>query len=226
LRRTRDDRHVPDSIELRVPDPCLVVLVGPAGAGKTSFAARHFARDEVLSSDAFRALIAGDPTDQRATAPAFAVLHRTLRLRLSRRLLTVVDATSVGPADRRPLVRIAEEAGVAAVAIVLDLPDGIVLTRNEARGGLAVPEAAVRRHLARLATSLRGPGLAVEGFAQVVVLREPADVDAVRVLRVGPTGVTGVAGSGGGSADRAGSRVAGPATPSSSRARSARSRRP
>ncbi len=179
---------MPPPIELRVPDPCLVVLVGAAGAGKTTFARRHFAPDEVLSSDRFRALIAGDPTDQRASAPAFAALHRALRLRLSRGLLTVVDATSVTAADRRSLLRAAAEAGVEAVAIVLDLPEEIVLARNGARGGLAVPEEAVRRHLARLAMSGRGPGLRAEGFARVLVLREPADVDAVRVVRVERSG--------------------------------------
>ena len=43
-----------------VPDPSLVLLVGAAGAGKTTFAARHFAPDEVLSSDAYRAVVSGD----------------------------------------------------------------------------------------------------------------------------------------------------------------------
>lgn len=161
-----------------------MVLVGPAGAGKTTFAARHFAPDEVLSSDAYRALIAGDPTDQRATAAAFAALHRALRHRLSRGLLTVVDATSAGPHDRRPLLAAAAAAGVVAVAIVLDLPEETVLARNRSRGELAVPEAAVRRHLARVAASLREPGLAAEGFATVMVVREPAAVDALRVVRV------------------------------------------
>lgn len=176
---------MPDPIVLRIPDPCLVVLVGPAGAGKTTFASRHFAPDEVLSSDAFRALIAGDPGNQQASAPAFAALHRTLRERLSRGLLTVVDATSVGAAERRPLVRAAAEAGLVAVAIVLDLPEEVVVARNAARGELAVPEEALRRHLTRLASSLQGPGPGAEGFAQVVVLRDPAEVDAVRVVRVG-----------------------------------------
>ncbi|HEY5628998.1 MAG TPA: AAA family ATPase, partial [Candidatus Limnocylindrales bacterium] len=129
-----------------------------------------------------------DPGDQRATAPAFAALHRAVRRRLALGLLTVVDATSVRAEDRRPLLRAAAEARIPAVAIVLDLPEGVVLTRNEARGPTAVPELAVRRHLARLRASLHEPGLGAEGFGQVVVLRDPAAVDSVRVTRVPPAG--------------------------------------
>jgi predicted kinase len=180
---TRDDPRVPDPIVLVLPDPCLVVLVGAAGAGKSTFAARQFARDEVLSSDAFREHLTGDPADQSATGAAFAALHRALRLRLVRRKLTVVDATSVGRGDRRPLVRAAQAAGVPCIAVVLDLPDEVVLARNEARREGAVPAAVVRRHLGRLADSMRPPGLGPEGFARVCVLHDPDEVDRVVVVR-------------------------------------------
>ncbi len=170
---------------IRLPDPCLVVLVGAAGAGKSTFAGRHFAPGEVLSSDAYRELIAGNATDQRATAAAFAALHRELRRRLADRRLTVVDATSVQSAARSALLRDATAAGVPAVAIVLDLPPDVVLARNAERpGARAVPEEAVRRQLEHLRRGLEGDGLGREGFAAVVRLRDPAAVAAARVERV------------------------------------------
>jgi predicted kinase len=169
-----------------VPDPSLVVLVGPAGAGKSTFAARHFEPGEVLSSDAFRLLIAGDASDQRATRPAFGALHRALLRRSLAGRLTVVDATNVRAAARRSLVARAAAAGIPAIAIVLDLPAALVRARNASRvGGAVVPEAAVRAQLEDLGRALADPsGEAWRGFAAVHRLRTPDDVDRVSVVRV------------------------------------------
>jgi protein phosphatase len=160
---------------IRIPDPSLVVLVGAAGSGKSTFAARHFAPDEILSSDAFRALVAGDATDQRATRPAFAALHRALAQRLAAGRLSVVDATNVQSHARRTLLARARAAGVPVVAIVLDLSPEIVLARNAGRaGGAAVPDDAVRGHLSSLAATLTSDALqAWAGFDAVHHLRRP-----------------------------------------------------
>ena len=168
-----------------VADPSLIVLVGAAGSGKSTFAARHFAPAEILSSDAYRALIAGDETDQRATKPAFGRLHRELGRRLAAGQLSVVDATNIEPAARRALVTRAAGASLPATAVVLDLPPSLVLARNAARPSRVVAETIVRRHLERLRVTIDGRATPLdgEGFGQVVVLRDPAEVDAVTIVR-------------------------------------------
>lgn len=171
---------------IEIPDACLVVLVGPAGSGKSTFAARHFAPDEVLSSDAFRARIASDQRDQRATRPAFAALHATLVRRLRAGRLAVVDATNVTTAARRALTGRAAAAGMPAIAIVLDLPLPEVLARNGARR-YVVPEPAVLAQAAELRRAMEPGGLEADGFTRVVRLRSAAEVDAVRVTRAPAT---------------------------------------
>ncbi len=178
-------REMTAAHEIRLPDPCLVVLMGAAGAGKSTFAARHFGVEEVLSSDAYRGLVSGDPTDQRATGPAFAALHRALRERLRAGQLTVVDATNVTVRARAALLREAIAAGVPAIAIVLDLPADLVLARNRARPGrLAVPDAAVRSHLADLSRALAGDRLAREGFERAWRITTASDADHAAIVRV------------------------------------------
>ena len=171
--------------DIEVDDPSLIVLIGAAGSGKSTFAARHFAADEILSSDRFRAIVSGDEANQAATKAAFVLLHRTLSTRLGERRLTVVDATSVQPAARRALVARADGAGVPVTAIVLDLPAATVVARNAARPARTVDVAVVRRQLAGIRAALDGPAppLRGEGFRQIVVLRDPVEVDRVRILR-------------------------------------------
>lgn len=172
-------------VVIALPEPCLVVLIGAAGAGKTTFAARHFPAEAVLSSDGFRERVTGDPRDQRATRPAFAALHRALGRRLAAGRTTVVDATNATVHARRALVGRARAAGVPAVAIVLDLPGSLVLDRNATRGRRAVPDAAVHAHLAGVAGTRETGLLEAEGFSAVVRLADPGSVDGV-VIERGP----------------------------------------
>ena len=80
---------------IEIPELALVVMVGASGSGKSTFAARHFAPTEIVSSDVCRGLVSDDENDQRATPDAFALVHFLARTRLRRGRLTVIDATNV-----------------------------------------------------------------------------------------------------------------------------------
>src|SRR5207253_2616406 len=141
-------------LTILLPGDAMVALVGIAGSGKSTFAQAHFAPTEILSSDAFRGVVADDESDQSASEDAFALLHAALRLRLRRGRLTVVDATNVEEWGRRQLLDIAGQERRAAVAIVLDLPVEVCLERLGGRGVRPVPPPAVRRQYRELRRSL------------------------------------------------------------------------
>jgi protein phosphatase len=167
---------------LEIPDPSLVVLIGAAGAGKSTFAARHFTPDRILSSDAFRAMLSGDEADQTVSSRAFRLLHRAVVRRLEAGELTVVDATNVERNGRRSFLRRAIAARVPAVAIVLDLHPAVVLGRNAGRHSRVVDDDIVRRHLAAIRHAADPALLEAEGFDRVFVLRTPAELDAAHVV--------------------------------------------
>jgi protein phosphatase len=166
---------------ITIPDLALVVLIGPSGAGKSSFAARHFAPSEVLSSDFCRLLVADDENDQSATPAAFDVLGYIAGKRLEAGRLTVVDATSVQRDARAPLVRLAREHHVLPVAIVLDVPEKVCAERNANRPDRNLPAHAMRRQHQQLRKSIKG--LQREGFRRVFVLKGTDEIDAVSIER-------------------------------------------
>lgn len=167
-----------------LPSHALVLLIGVAASGKSTFARAHFAPTEVLSSDQLRALITDDPAAQRATDDAFDLLHRILAMRLRRGRLTVVDATNVEDWGRAELVAVARQHLRPSVAIVLDLPLAVALERNAARPSPRPPPAAIRRQHRWLTDSL--PSLADEGFAAIHHLRSAEEIEAAHVERKAP----------------------------------------
>ncbi|HEY0776551.1 MAG TPA: AAA family ATPase [Gemmatirosa sp.] len=171
----------PRTPRLDVPELALVLLVGAAGSGKSTFARAHFGPYEAVSSDACRGMVANDPNDQTSTADAFALLHHVVALRLARGLLTVVDATNVQPEARRPLLALARRHHVPAVAIVLDLPERVCQARNAARVDRQVGVHVVAHQHAQLRRAL--PGLPREGFAAVYLLYDEDAIAAATVVR-------------------------------------------
>ncbi|HEX2756649.1 MAG TPA: AAA family ATPase [Candidatus Limnocylindrales bacterium] len=174
---------------IHVPVPGLVVLIGAAGAGKTTLAIRLFEPAEILSSDALREALSGDAADQRPTRTAFRILHREARRRLDAGRLVIVDATNVDTRARRSLLEIAAATDAPTLAIVLALAAAEVHLQNARRHGRVVPADIVDRHLDAAATLGADPAsiaaaLRAGGFASVIVATSAAEVAALRVVRI------------------------------------------
>ncbi|WP_084957783.1 polynucleotide kinase-phosphatase [Thermoactinospora rubra] len=161
--------------EIRIPELCLVVLVGVSGSGKSTFAARHFAPTQVISSDFCRGLVADDENDQAATPDAFDLLHHIVGVRLRRGLLTVVDATNVQAPARQSLIELAKRHDVLAEAIVLDVPESVAIARNESRADRDFGAGVVIRQRKDLRRSLGR--INREGFRKVHVLRGVEEIE-------------------------------------------------
>lgn len=168
-------------MKITIPDFSLVVLVGSSGSGKSTFAAKHFKPTEVVSSDIARGVVSDDENDLDATDAAFKLVHFIVKTRLSRRRLTVVDATNVRAEDRAALVKLARESHAISVAIVLNPSEEICHARNQTR-----PDRQFGPHVVRNQTRSMKRGLKridKEGFRYVHELRSPEQIDAVEIER-------------------------------------------
>ncbi|WP_035806246.1 polynucleotide kinase-phosphatase [Kitasatospora mediocidica] len=172
--------HAPKHRRLPVTDLSLVVLIGTSGAGKSSFARKHFAPTQVISSDYCRGLVSDDENDQSASAAAFELLHYIVGKRLTAGRLTVVDATNVQPESRKQLIKIARDHDVLPIAIVLDVPPGVCAERNRSRPDRDMGAQVIPRQHRELRRSLSG--LEREGFRKVHHLRGAEEVDAAEIV--------------------------------------------
>jgi len=163
---------------IELPASALVLLIGASGSGKSTFAAKHFPMDAVVSSDQLRERIAGRESDQRRNETVFQELHRLVDDRLRAGALAVVDATNTDWMGRAELLRIARRYGRPAAAIVLDLPTELCLVRNANRSRM-VRAGVVRRQVADIRRDL--DRLDLEGFATVHVLHSAVEVDHAQV---------------------------------------------
>jgi protein phosphatase len=135
-----DSRSVIPSADVTIRDEVLVVLIGAAGSGKSTLALDCFAREQILSSDECRRVVCGNPNDQTANEPAFALLNQRLDARLAAGLTTVIDATNTDSRIRIDYASRAAAHGLRPVAVVLRTPLDVCLARQLARPGLAPGE--------------------------------------------------------------------------------------
>ena len=166
--------------EILIPRNTLVVLCGPAGSGKSTWAAKHFLPTQIVSSDECRGLVFDDPANQSVSGHAFDLMHFIIDKRLMLGRLTVADATNLRREHRRTLIRIAKSYYSNIAAIVFDVQIETCLARNAARKR-RVPQEALMSQYDLLEKTLRT--IEKEEFNYVHVLDEGSQSNAA--VRIG-----------------------------------------
>ena len=152
-----------------LPDPALVVLIGAAGSGKSTWATARYRPAEIVSADQLRGIVGSGEHDLAASADAFRLLDQIIAARLGRGLTTVVDTLGLDPARRRAQRELARQAGLPAVAVLLETSPAECRARNRERDR-PVPATVLDGQLRRMAAI--PDEVAAEGWD--VVLAGPA----------------------------------------------------
>ncbi|MBQ7222962.1 MAG: metallophosphoesterase [Erysipelotrichaceae bacterium] len=92
-------------MEIRIPEKAVIVMVGASQSGKTTFINRHFADAEVLSAS-------GEP------------------VYVCNSDFVVSDSENISKAERKKLIAMAKNCNLQSIAIVLNLPEEVLLRRN------------------------------------------------------------------------------------------------
>ena len=169
--------------DARLPDPVMVVLAGAAGSGKSTWAAERFRTPEIVSSDALRAAVGSGPADLEATLDAFALLDQIVAARTKRSLTTVIDTLGLDPERRAYYLRVAREAGLPAVLVIMNTAPALCRERNRERDR-PVPAPVLTDQLRRIKRLL--DAARDEGWDQTLIIEQHSAADTPTVRATDP----------------------------------------
>lgn len=153
--------------------PCLIVLVGPPGSGKSTWTRRNCTGAVVVSQDDIIEAITPDGFEP-ALRPVYAAAEEAIaRVALLRGHNVIVDRTNRTRALRERWICIADATSSAPVAVLMSASPDVCIRRNRDRiGWRRVSEPRVERMLA----AMEVPTLD-EGFC--VVVRDDASLSSI-----------------------------------------------
>lgn len=164
--------------EIKLPEISLVLLVGPSSVGKSTFARKHFAGTEILSSDNCRALVSDDENNLDATDDAFEVLQLIAARRLKRGKLTVIDALNLRREDRAKMIQLAKDNYALAAAIIVETPIRMAFDRHAMRTDRNFGRGVLEKQFDDFKRSQRS--IEKEGFSYVYYIKPEDEIGITR----------------------------------------------
>ncbi|GER87370.1 hypothetical protein KDW_15320 [Dictyobacter vulcani] len=139
-----------------LPERTLMVLCGPAGAGKSTFA-RAFVEQHkqlgyrstaIVSSDYCRAIVCDDETNQQVNKDTFELFHYIIHKRMNHGRLTIADSTALQADARRRLLDVAAQHNYFTCLFMfnISLETCLQYDQHQARGRI-VGEPVIKYHL-------------------------------------------------------------------------------
>lgn len=142
-------------MKIIIPNSGIVLLIGASNSGKTTLLNKWIHEEfilpsEVISSDEYRLMVSdtnfmqwtGRPKDEAdslydqyyaISKEAFHMMDNIIEARCRLNKLTFIDATHLFSDDRKRYIALARKHHVPIVAVILDIPEEILLERDEQR---------------------------------------------------------------------------------------------
>lgn len=162
-----------------LPQRVLIVLCGPAGAGKSTFAHtfveqhKHqgYRTTSIVSSDYCRALLCDDETNQQVNRDTFDLFYHLINKRMFYGRLTIADSTALQKDARQRLLELAARHHYYTCLFVFNmaLETCMQYDQHQARGRI-VGEKVIVYHLGLLQRALEA--IPQEDWQQVHMLDE------------------------------------------------------
>ena len=134
--RARENSVHPPTLIL--PYRTLLVLCGPAGSGKSTFAQQIIARHRnkgsqatmVVSSDACRALVCDDEANQQVNRDTFDLFYYIIGKRMYQNRFTIADSTALLPDARQRLLELAQRHHYHKHLFIFNVPFETCMQRD------------------------------------------------------------------------------------------------
>ncbi len=163
--------------QIILPRRTLIVLCGPAGSGKSTFAnmfveqhaEQGYRATTIVSSDYCRALVCDDETNQQVNRDTFDLFYYIINKRMFQNRLTIADSTALLADARQRLLNLAQQHHYVTCLLVFNMSLATCMFHDQQQSrGRIVGEPVIIYHQELLRQALQV--IPTEGWDQVHIL--------------------------------------------------------